>query len=270
MTNHQHKAALVNSNRRRNWRARAVALAACGALVLAFSACSTKPNGPPKVDIVTQIPWTAPETHTYELRNNNKPIGETTLSIARAGDSFVFTQHTADTDGNSDEALTTVDATTLKPAANKRTVTDSSEKRVADATYEDTDKDCSAKRVVKITQLTFKPPDESEPESTRSNPLCVPEHAYDNDESLFLWRTIKFEKGYTATYNAIFSNRRDTQVVTLKVTGQDKITTPAGEFEVWVVELTADEATQTAWFATTDDHKLVAYQNESFFFRLEK
>ena len=159
-------------------------------------------------------------------------------------------------------------ATTLKPLHNIHTISDKDQRRVADASYEDVDKDCSSKRIVRIKQSTFKPPDSATPENSRGNPLCVPEHAYDNDSSLFIWRTLKFEKGYNVMYSAVFSNRRDTQTVTLTVGAKEIVKTPAGDIEAWIVDLNADQLTQRAWFATTPDHKLVAYQNESFFFRL--
>ncbi len=256
------------SGRMRAHGSRMKALALCGAIAVVVSACGVTNNGPERSDIVTQIPWTAPETHTYELRENNKLKATTTLSIAEDGETLVLTQHTADDEGNVDESVSKVDATTLKPLSNVHTVSDKEQRRVADAVYEDVDKDCSSKRIVRITQNTFKPPSAVEPDSTRSNPLCVPEHAYDNDTSLFIWRTLKFEKGYSVSYSAVFSNRRDTQTVTLTVGDKVMMTTPAGDIEAWIVDLFADQVTQRAWIATTPDHKLVAYQNESFFFRL--
>ncbi len=243
---------------------------ACCLTWAAAAGCASTANAPERTDIVTQIPWTAPETHTYELRENNKFKATTTLSIAKDGDAFVLTQRTTDDAGNSDEAVTKVDASTLKPLSAVHTIIDKDQKRVSDAAYEDVEKDCASKRVVKIEQSTFKPPGAAEPDSTRSNPLCVPEHAYDNDSSLFIWRTLKFEKAYTVTYTAVFSNRRDTQAVTLRVKGKETIKTPAGDFEAWVIDLSADQVTQRAWIATTPDHKLLAYQNESFFFRLNE
>jgi hypothetical protein len=244
--------------------------ALCGGVAVTAAACGTTYDGPPRTAIVTTIPWTAPESHTYELKVNNKTTATTTLSVAKDGDAFVLTQHTADKDGNIDESVSKVDATTLQPLTNVHTITDNTQKRIANAVYEDIDKDCSSKRVVRITQTTFKPPDSDKPDSTRSNPLCVSATAYDNDSSLFIWRTLKFETGYTVTYDAVFSNRRDTQTVTLTVGAKATVATPAGDIEAWIVDLTADEVTQRAWFATTPDHKLVAYQNESFFFRLVK
>ncbi len=252
----------------RRWRIALLGIA-CTTLAIAASGCANGDSIKTQ-DIVTSIPWSAPESHTYELKVNNKVQGQSTLSIANDGDAVVLTQHALDDQGNSDDSVVRADATTLKPISATHTVTDSTEKRVAEANYEDTDKDCSAKRVVLIKQSTFKPPDAAASDSSRSNPLCVPEHSYDNDSSLFIWRTIKFEKDYIATYTTVFSNRRDTQRVTLRVATQEKMQTPAGEFDAWRVELTADQVSQTAWFATSDDHKLIAYQNESFFFRLMK
>ena len=58
--------------------------------------------------------------------------------------------------------------------------------------------------------------------------------------------------------------------MTLRVKDKETIKTPAGDFEAWVIDLSADQVTQRAWIATTPDHKLLAYQNESFFFRLKE
>lgn len=255
--------------RRAGRRARIVpVVVGCAVAAIAAGGCAANGTSVKTEDIVMSIPWTAPESHTYELKVNNDPEGMSTLSIAMDGDAVVLTQHAEDTKGNTDDSVVRADPATLKPFSATHTVTDKNEKRVAEATYEDTGSECSAKRVVRIKQSTYKPPDEATPESTRGNPLCVPDHGYDNDSALFIWRTIKFEKDYTVTYTTVLSNRRDTQKVRLQVGDQVKVKTPAGEFDTWRVDLTADQISQTAWFATTPDHKLVAYQNESFFFRL--
>ncbi len=247
---------------------RIAVIAAASLILLAASACASRDGCNECSDVVTNIPWAAQESHTYELRVNNDLRGSTTLAVETDAGVTTLTQKAIDDKGNSDDTLVVADAATLKPQGATHTVADDKQKRVADATYEDVDKDCSSKRVVRITQNTFEPPDESTPDSSRSNPLCVPDHSFDNDESLFLWRTIRFEKGYTATYHAIFSNRRDQQIVTVRVREQNKVKTPAGEFDAWIVDITADQASQTAWFATTDDHRLLAYQNENYFFRI--
>src|SRR3989304_3489135 len=39
-------------------------------------------------------------------------------------------------------------------------------------------------------------------------PLRLEEHYYENESSLFLWRTIDFEDGYKASYHSVLSNFR--------------------------------------------------------------
>jgi hypothetical protein len=122
---------------------------------------------------------------------------------------------------------------------------------------------------VRIEQLNFEPPSESTPESTRRSPLCVPEHAYDNESSLFIWRTIRFEKGYRVSYKTVIAGRRDTQTVTLEVL--DRVTkTPIGDMDAWLLNIFADGKNQRAWISTDDAHVILAYENESFMFLLRR
>ena len=237
-----------------------IVAAGCGASSDSCGSCS---------DIVAQIPWSAPESHTYTLKIDGKERGRTTLTIAKDSHAYALTQRSEDDAGNSDESTVRADSATLKPIANTHVVIDKSQKRVANAVYEDVDKDCDSKRVVKITQDVFEPPDETTPDNTRRSPLCVPEHAYDNDSSLFLWRTVKFEKGYKATYYAVLPGRRDTQIISLEVHDiVDK--TPLGDGKAWEVRLFADQINQRAWFSTEPDHKLLAYQNDNYLFLLNE
>ena len=220
-------------------------------------------------DIVTGIPWTTPESHTYQLRDGSDDKGRAVLSIEQQGDRLSLTQAFSDDKGNSDESNVLVDPQTLKPASATRTIIDSDVRNVVESSYEAVDSgQCSAGTIVRIKQSTYKPPNATEPDSQRSNPLCVPLHAYDNDTSLFVWRTMKFEKGYVVTYKTVLANRRDTQVVTLEVRDKVEIDVPAGHYEAWLVFIEADRRTQQAWFATTPDHLLVKYHNQSLDFLL--
>ena len=60
--------------------------------------------------------------------------------------------------------------------------------------------------------------------------ISVPDHAYDNDASLFIWRTLPFAEGYQGKYVTMITNRRTRQEVTLKVRGKETVRVPAGEF----------------------------------------
>ncbi len=95
----------------------------------------------------------------------------------------------------------------------------------------------------------------------------MPEHAYDNDTSLFIWRTVAFEKNYLANYKTVLTGTRRTQTVRIEVISSTS-DTPVGEIDSWLVQISADGKNQRAWFAASDDHRMLAYQNEGFTFQL--
>ncbi len=252
-------------------RLRLLPLLIAAPMIFGAAICSSGNNCIRCTDVVSSVPFSAAETHTYVLQRDNKEIGTTVLSVEPSGGNLVLKQASSDDKGNSDTSVLTVEQATLKPIGGHREVVDKDQKRVLDSAYEGIDKDCSSKMVVKLKQQVFKPPEPSDkPTSTRSSPLCVPEHAYDNDSSLFLWRSITFQKGYQAAYRSVLTNRRTTQVIDFLVKDQQRITTPAGDFDAWLVLITAEQSTQQAWFATTPDHRLLQYNNDGLIFLLLK
>jgi hypothetical protein len=96
----------------------------------------------------------------------------------------------------------------------------------------------------------------------RQTGLSVPEHSYDNDTSLFLWRTLPFAEGYEASYTTIITNRRSRQEVVLSVTRKETVIVPAGTFDCWRLEIATANARQVAWYADTPTRPLVRYDND--------
>jgi len=96
----------------------------------------------------------------------------------------------------------------------------------------------------------------------RQSGLSVPEHSYDNDSSLFLWRTLPFAQGYESSYTTIITNRRSRQQVVLRVTGKESVTVPAGTFDAWRLEITTSNARQLAWFSADAARVLLRYDND--------
>jgi hypothetical protein len=119
---------------------------------------------------------------------------------------------------------------------------------------------------VRIRERNFEPASETEPDSERCNPLKLPENAYDNDSSLYLWRTVAFEEDNEVIYAASIPNRRLRRNVTLSIIKQERVETPAGTFDAWLMAITAEGQSHEAWFATTDDHKLLKYDNDNVIF----
>ena len=248
-------------------RSRIAALLLASAL-LASAACAD--NDPPEREpIVEDIPWTAPEAYRYELTTSSggDPRGEGVLSITMDGDSLLLSQMFSDPEGNADSSVLEVEAETLAPLVGRRVITDADEDRRAIAETEYGPIDDGDAMAVRIRELNFDSLEDDEPSSRRCNPMRIEEDVYyDNDSSLFLWRTIKFEEGYEVTYSAVIANRRDKRPVTLRVRRQERIETAAGEFDAWLVGIEAEGQVHNAYFATTDDHKLLWYDNDDLTF----
>jgi hypothetical protein len=119
---------------------------------------------------------------------------------------------------------------------------------------------------VRIRERNFNPASDTDPDSERCNPLKLAENTYDNDSSLFLWRTIAFEEDADVVYTAALPNRRLRRQVTLSVIRQEPVETPAGSFDAWYMAILAEGQAHEAWFAVTDDHKLLKYDNDNVTF----
>ena len=248
--------------RERNVRFASFALCALTFALAGGAACAQQE----RIDtdnVVSGIPWTAPEAYRYVIINSKEqPQGEGVFSVTRdAGGNFVMVQQFSDEDGNSDSSTVVVDARTLRPLAGEREIIDAAEDRRVTAVRVYGAED-GGDAIVRIAEQTYDPPDEDDP-SLRCSPLKIDgEHYYDNDISLFLWRTITFEEGWSGTYTNVLANRRAQRALTVRVRRQERITTPAGTFDAWLVGIEGEgKETQSAWFAATPDHKLLVYNN---------
>ena len=146
------------------------------------------------------IPWQGSETLTYVLKDKKgNVVGHETLSVEVGGGSTVLTQAFSGENAK-DVSTVTVDSQTLKPQKATRVIDNPKDKRELDLTYSE------AGVLIK--------------DGDKQSGLTVPEHSYDNDASLFLWRTLDFKDGYKGAYTTIITNRRTRQDVTLKVLGK--------------------------------------------------
>jgi hypothetical protein len=244
---------------------RRLTLAATLVLIIAAVACGddTLKAGN---QIVVDIPWTAPESYSYVLVDDDgTEQGDGTLSVVEDGGQLVIIQDFSDEEGNSDRSLLTVDPQTLAPSAGSRAIVDAeADRRVQlDTQYGELS---DGSYGVRIRERNYDPASGDEPNSERCNALKLPENAYDNDSSLFLWRTIDFEEDRDVVYAASIANRRLRRNVTLSVIRQERVETPAGTFDAWYTAILAEGQSHEAWFATTDDHKLLKYDNDNVVF----
>lgn len=162
------------------------------------------------------------------------------LSIDVQGAQTVLSQKF--TGETSDESAVTVDSKTLKPISARREIIAKDDDVVIETTYTE-------------TGASIKQGD-------KQSGLSVPEHSYDNDTSLFLWRTLPFEVGWEGSYTTIITNRRSRQKVNLAVVRRESVTLASGEFPAWRLEIKTSNATQTAWYTDTPRRELLRYDND--------
>ena len=200
-------------------------------------------------DIVSTIPWADEEESQYVIVSRDDEdtvLGRGTLSVSKTDGEYELVVDFANEDGT-DVATVLVDENTLKPSFVRR-VFGFLDGKITEGTYD------PVEMIVDTEEI--------EGEDRRLIPARLEEHYYDNESSLFLWRTIRFEKGYQASYSSVLVNRGgESQVVTLLVDRQQEITVPAGTFTTWRVMMRTDDVQQVIWFAVTPDHVMIQYDN---------
>ncbi len=217
-------------------------------------ACAQEDQG-----IVEGIPWSDAERAEYVLLDRDDPeveCGTGTLTVERQGDRFQLTLRFEDGD-NSDTSTVIVDDETLQPFSVRRERLIDGEVEAVEGEY---DREEQAIRVVEFIG-------DDEP---RTVPRRLDEDVfYDNESSLFLWRTIRFEEGYEAKYHTVLVNQGGTtREVTIRVVGKEEVTVPAGTFDAWRVDITTADLDQVAFFADTPERQLVFYNNSVQIFQL--
>lgn len=211
-------------------------------LIAFFAACAVSGPRGPTTDVVALLPWGQTDDLTYTLRDlGGRETATGRLSVRVVGSQTTLVQQYR-SGANSDEITVVVDSATLKPQSSKRVIQGSDGDETVEVTYTEQG------AVIK--------------QGDKQSGLSVPEHSYDNDSSLFLWRTIDFREGYVGRYTAIITNRRTRQTVELRVTGKEQVTVPAGTFTAWRLEVTSANAEQVAWYADTPARTLVKYDND--------
>lgn len=95
------------------------------------------------------------------------------------------------------------------------------------------------------------------------------EHAYDNESSLWLWRTLDLAEGYEARYVSINALERSQQTVILRVIDRRMVEVPAGEFDVWRLQIRNGRATRVVWIEVASPHRVVQWDNGVALMRLE-
>lgn len=218
-------------------------LAAFAVLCLALAGC----GGAAPTLTVAGIPWPDQEVAAYTIQDTaGNVMGSANMTVEREGDTYVLSQHyVIGGDQVVQDISVTVSADDLKPISGNQTV------KTADSTVGISTTYAGSKLTVTATA-------DGEQQSAQ---LDIPSDTYDNDEALFLLRTIPFEVGYTATYVNVVPSAGLLPKATVSVLAQVEVDTPAGTFGSYKLKLTAQGATIYIWYSADAPHHMLKYDN---------
>ena len=220
------------------------------ALVLIGAACSRASEFPDASDPVRSMPWPDYELLRYDiLDQTGLTLGTVDFEVDRQGEEYQFRVLFLLTEGNArDETFLHVVAETLAPLRYERLATDDDDRIEVMGVY-GTDEDGEA--IVDSVVI-----DNGSREEDR---VSIGEFAFDTESSAWLWRSIDLSQDYEVSYRSVNVPASRSQLVRLRVIGQDPIRTPAGTFQTWQVEARPGLNRQTVWYGVDAPHLLVRW-----------
>lgn len=188
------------------------------------------------------------EAHYRLLDSKGGQVGTAVLTIAPEGDGLrlgiAYDFGAAKTDTGS----ASVRRDSMKPLRAERVVVDGERRYVTRAEY-------GAAGVTVALE---------DGRRTRERKAELSEAAYDNLESLFLWRTLDQSVGTEVSYvNVVVDPRRGTisrALGTARVVQREEVRLAAGPVQAWRVEFRSAGVTNTAWYRADGARTLVRYE----------
>ena len=241
-------------------------------LLLATSVIAACDGATPKgdtEDVVTQIPFAAGERLVYAIQNGEGVrLGTGTLTVATEGDHLALRQNYTEASppvgkpASTDGASVEVDAKTLRPLAGTRNVARRQGDEAPLDGYTWTYGTAGDKDVLRSTAVKHD-------ERPSLKDITLRAHYYDNEASLWLWRTLDFAEGYDKFYVSANAVEQDQQTVNLSIRQRETIEVPAGTFEAWRLLFRNGRAVRTAWVNVNAPHEVVKWDNGEVVFLLE-
>lgn len=239
-------------------------------LVLSTLACTTPTSTGSITDVAGAVPFRDGEALRYSLHNDlDEVVGYGDLTVRAEGDVLVLEQRYVEADPpdgaepTTDVVAVEVQAATLEPVRGTRMIDerapDGSRARLSfEWSY---GVDDEGRAVMRSTRIDGDARDERE--------LRLRDHHYDNEASLWLWRTLAFVEEYEQQYVSVNPVERSQQTVNVRVPLRQTIEVPAGEFDTWRLLIRNGRAVRTAWVNAAPPHQVVQWDNGDIVFKLE-
>jgi len=255
--------------RNRITTARLVTLILGGMATLALSACEATTPTASTSDVVDEVAFVDGERLIYELVNvQGDPLGSGVLTTRVKGSRFVLEQHyesmaTGDSTPSTDHVTVAVDMTTLRPFGGLRVAAridnDGDTKNEIYEWVYDVDGDVTG--MGHSSTINGK---------LDGGQLELREHYYDNETSLWLWRTLPFSDEFEANYVSVNPLDGKQQTVKVQTPSTETIEVQAGTFEVWRLIVRNGRSLRSAWINVEAPHEVVKWDNGDVIFRLQR
>jgi hypothetical protein len=227
-------------------------VAALAPFAALFAVACSGADFPDPSDPVARIVWPDYELLRYDITDQtDELIGTVDFEVERFDGEFrLRIEFLLPESGAQDELVLHVDAESLEPLRYERLATAPGQRVEVTATY---GVDADGRFVDSLVI------EDGEREQRR---IGLQEDSFDTDSSAWLWRTLPFDIDLDLSYRSVNVFAQRSQLVSLRVRGQDQIRTPLGDFLAWQVEVRPGVDRQTAWYSVDDPNLLVRWDLE--------
>jgi len=221
-------------------------LAMTAIAMLSLAACS-QPTPVPL--LFNPAPWQSGEQHAFAVTDiDGKSAGIATYTISDgqndAGEPLWVIERMVNTQGDQEINTVKVSDAGFRPQSSYLERTSAEGAESVDAQYNSGQVDMTLKtRQSNVSLLRAQIP--SDARETATLPMLV--------------RALPLAQGYATQINSYLPIASLLDRVTVKVSGEEEITVPAGAYKTWVVELDTGNAQSKAWVAQTAPYPLIQY-----------
>lgn len=235
------------------------------------AACGPAAPAAETTDIYLAAPWEVGERLEYSLRDETGELLGRGILMARMDDQgrLLLEQRYLEAAPEGvqpieDDVVVVVDPTDLRPVSGWRDIVRrDGDGSVVEERYDWEYLERDGDRVLVSRWFAGDGPAEE-------RELRVRDLHYDNESSLWLWRSIDFIEDYDEHYTSVNPIERTQQTVNLRVPQVEAIEVPSGEFQAWRIIVRTGRAARTAWINVEPPHEVLRWDNGEVIFDLER
>ncbi len=194
-------------------------------------------------EVTLSIPWQAGELSVFELSQRGQVIGSTSTRVDLRDGRWVLVSR-VDVATGYEQSTVLAHAETLVPERTEFEAETAQGRVTYTAVYAGDKVTIEARR-----------PDVEQRATVR---LPAPPY-HDNEQFILLLRALPLKEGWKGSVNLIVTRSASKIQLAVAVVGRETVTTPAGDFDAWKVELRG--ANQFGWVEVAPPHRLVKYEN---------